>query len=68
MRINEPINDLRSLRCSGEWLRVYYLLLAMQRICYPLQNECQGFTTRNNLGDYKSPTHIASDCKSEASS
>ena len=30
------------LRCSGEWLRVYYLLLAMQRICYPLQNECQG--------------------------
>ena len=31
MRINEPINDLRCLLC-----------LAMQRICYPLQNECQG--------------------------
>ena len=31
MRINEPINDLHPLLC-----------LAMQRICYPLQNECQG--------------------------
>ena len=26
-----------------------------------------GFVTRNYLGDYKSPTHIASDYKSEAS-
>ena len=43
MRINEPINDLHPLRCGGEWLRASLLFsLVMQRICNPLQNECQG--------------------------